>query len=130
MPCNDIASRTLPACNAVRRGAQSRSITILGNFMLCEQCREREATVHLTNVFGQPGEATKHNLCELCYCESGVYTKRICSKPYKVDLWDSFDRSWSGLGPAFDDLNEAKAVCDQMQAKLPQGTRTAESTMA
>jgi len=52
-----------------------------------------------------------------------VYTKRSCSKPYKVDFWDSFDRSWSGLGPAFDDINQAKAVCDQMQAKLPQGNK-------
>ena len=44
-------------------------------------------------------------------------------KPYKVDFWDSFDRSWSGEGPVFDDLSEAIAHCNQMQAQLPQSNK-------
>ena len=33
----------------------------------CEQCEEREATVHLTVVVGSSAEATKHNYCDSCY---------------------------------------------------------------
>ena len=34
--------------------------------MLCEQCQEREATVHTVLVQWPSGELTKH-LCESCY---------------------------------------------------------------
>ena len=44
-------------------------------------------------------------------------------KPFKVDFWDSFDRSWSGRGPVFDDLSEAIAKCNQMQAGLAQANK-------
>jgi hypothetical protein len=52
-----------------------------------------------------------------------MYSEGSCAKRYKVDFWDSFDLSWSGLGPTFDDLAEAMARCDQMQAELEQGNK-------
>jgi hypothetical protein len=48
---------------------------------------------------------------------------RLNMKPYKVDFWDTFDLSWSGNGPVFDDLSEAIARCNQMQAQLPQSNK-------
>jgi hypothetical protein len=62
---------------------------------------------------------TQQHLCNVCYGEGDTYTQRRCAKRYKVDFWDSFDLSWSGLGPGFDDLHEAICKCDQMQAELP-----------
>ncbi len=44
-------------------------------------------------------------------------------KPYRVDFWDSFDRSWNGQENDFDELSEAIAVCKRMQAKLPQSNK-------
>jgi hypothetical protein len=44
-------------------------------------------------------------------------------KPYRVDFWDSFDRSWAGLGRDFDDLNEAIAKCNRMQQALPRSNK-------
>jgi len=34
--------------------------------MLCERCHEREATVHITNIFGPTGETKKQDFCEAC----------------------------------------------------------------
>ncbi len=44
-------------------------------------------------------------------------------KPYKVDLWDSFERSWTGQGPVFEDLSEAITECNQRQAGLCQSNK-------
>ena len=44
-------------------------------------------------------------------------------KPYRVDFWDSFDHSWNGQENDFDELSEAIAACDQMQARLPQSNK-------
>lgn len=49
--------------------------------------------------------------------------REMKTKPYRVDFWDSFDRSWVGLQQDFEDLAEAVALCDQMQAELPQGNK-------
>jgi protein-arginine kinase activator protein McsA len=35
--------------------------------MLCERCKEREATVHITTVSPSTGDAEKHNFCETCF---------------------------------------------------------------
>jgi len=43
--------------------------------MLCKQCQEREATVHLTLVVGSAGEIARHDFCEVCY--SGVEADRM-----------------------------------------------------
>ncbi len=61
--------------------------------MLCEQCKEREAVVHVTTV--EAGELKKRNLCEPCYDSSrveeqtGVDLGWICSdehiKPFRHD---------------------------------------------
>ena len=44
-------------------------------------------------------------------------------KPYRVDLWDSFDREWAGLMHDFSKLQEAIIFCDELQAKLAQGNK-------
>jgi hypothetical protein len=44
-------------------------------------------------------------------------------KPYRVDFWDSFDRSWTGVPNDFADLDEAIAVCNRKQAALAQGNK-------
>ena len=44
-------------------------------------------------------------------------------KPYRVDFWDSFERSWSGLDRDFDDLGEAIAECNRMQKALPRSSK-------
>ena len=44
-------------------------------------------------------------------------------KSYRVDFWDSFDRSWSGQEHDFAELDEAIAVCKRMQSKLPQSNQ-------
>ena len=38
--------------------------------MLCERCHEREATVHVTNIFGETGETKKQEFCEACATDS------------------------------------------------------------
>lgn len=37
--------------------------------MVCEQCQQRKATVHLTRIIN--GEKTESHLCEMCAAESG-----------------------------------------------------------
>jgi len=38
--------------------------------MLCERCQEREATVHVTNIFAETGETEKQDFCEACAADS------------------------------------------------------------
>ena len=45
--------------------------------MLCELCKEHEATVHLTQVVGS--EVKKVNLCETCAAKSGLDIKGTIS---------------------------------------------------
>lgn len=40
--------------------------------MLCDQCRERDAVVHLTQIVGQ--SVAQVHLCELCAAERGIET--------------------------------------------------------
>lgn len=59
----------------VRRVAELLSLggsSTLGDsaFMLCERCQEREAAVHVTNIFGDTGEMKKHDFCEACSTDS------------------------------------------------------------
>ena len=44
-------------------------------------------------------------------------------KHYRVDFWDSFDRSWAGLQHDFDNLAEAIAACKHMQESLPKSNK-------
>ena len=43
--------------------------------MFCERCHEREATVHVTNIFGETGKTMTQDFCEACATDSDVASK-------------------------------------------------------
>ena len=43
--------------------------------MLCEQCHEREATVHVTMIVAPSGTMTKHDYCESCFRQNDTHAK-------------------------------------------------------
>ncbi len=53
--------------------------------MLCEQCHNTEATVHITEVVA--GQMTKRNLCEACWNETESSEKW----KGKTGGWTSYD---------------------------------------
>src|SRR6266542_985499 len=58
--------------------------------MLCEQCQEREATVHLTLVVGASAETTRHDFCDSCYPSAEAervktYNSQPCN-PLPLDI--------------------------------------------
>ncbi len=54
--------------------------------MLCEQCNNREATVHVTDTSGSSGRMTKHHYCET-YFQPAVPEIKIESFG-----WTSYDK--------------------------------------
>src|SRR5699024_6523379 len=71
--------------------------------MLCQRCRERDATIHLyTNVNGRK---TQINLCQQCYREirnaqeSGIMRNNQPNDPFGFGSFDDLFRAMSG-GPA------------------------------
>jgi protein-arginine kinase activator protein McsA len=43
--------------------------------MVCEQCHEREATVHVTKEVAPSGTMTKHDYCESCFSQTDMHAK-------------------------------------------------------
>jgi protein-arginine kinase activator protein McsA len=62
--------------------------------MLCERCHEREATVHVTNIFGETGETKKQEFCEACATDSEG--GRISSRASKDSSASRFTSSIPG----------------------------------
>src|SRR5262249_27788471 len=58
------------------------------------------------------------HLCETCYGKRGSYSEGSCWKAYSVQRWDSFDHVWCWVGWEFNDLDQAIAKCNEMQAAL------------
>jgi len=47
--------------------------------MLCEQCQEREATVHSTVVLSPTAEVTRHDYCDSCYPAVEAERAKTCN---------------------------------------------------
>ena len=51
--------------------------------MLCEECGERPATVHFTEIV--QGRKTEFHLCEACAREKGAHAYQMVSGPFSVN---------------------------------------------
>jgi uncharacterized repeat protein (TIGR04138 family) len=70
--------------------------------MLCEQCQERPATIHLTGIIGD--KMTKHDLCEVCGQEHGF--------PGSADLAEQ-SPAWEALMVSPKYPRDASVPCEQ-----------------
>ena len=77
--------------------------------MQCELCKEREATVHLTQVVGN--EVKKVNLCEGCAAKSGLDIKGTISSTDLLMGLSGGDKPAAGGGKPQREALEAERAC-------------------
>jgi protein arginine kinase activator len=82
--------------------------------MLCQQCQEREAVVHLTQIAG--GQVATHHLCERCAAEKGVESPASLTKTPVGNFLASLGKELSV--PAALDANGAAEACPSCGATL------------
>ena len=71
--------------------------------MLCEQCGERPAAIHLTTIVDNA--VTQQHLCEVCAAEKGVHTEASVAKFPLSDFLASMGKGASAQLPTTSDTS-------------------------
>jgi protein arginine kinase activator len=74
--------------------------------MLCEQCGERPAAIHLTTIVDNA--VTKQHLCEVCAAEKGVHTEASVAKFPLSDFLASMGKGASAQLPTTSDTGSCE----------------------
>lgn len=81
--------------------------------MQCDQCKERPAAIHLTQIINDT--VTTVNLCEQCAAEKGVQTGATVAKFPLSDFLASMGKGTSAHLPVADDTTECPSCGATLQ---------------